>query len=295
MLFYPSYCGDGVILGINLFINSLLPAILPFIIFSNILIKSNISKELGRIFYPLTHKLFNVSAEGSYAVIMGFLCGYPVGAKIINDLYFADKITKYEANYLFRFINHASPAFIQGYIVFSLLNSPHYRILAITLTYLPEIIIGLIYRNSTGYISSSDTDIEKKYPLSKILDDSIFDALLTTIKIGGYLILFSIAATLINHITFLSLSIKTLIISFFEITSGSYYISHLKFNSIYKLFFCIIICISGGLSTFFQINSVTRNSNLNIKIYIISKIQSIIICTLLFLLYIGIKIYINVL
>lgn len=282
ILFFPKECSNGVTLGLKLFINSLMPAILPFIILSNIIIKMNFSEQLGKLFYPITHPLFHCSYNGSYAIVMGFLCGYPVGSKIICDLIGENKLSKEEGTYLFRFINHASPAFIQGYIAISLFQCEKYRLFALILAFLPEIITGLIFRTNKPFRNINNHKNAIEYPFSKILDDSIFNGLVTVAKIGGYLILFSVLACIISETTFLPYPIKILLISMTEITSGTYYISLLHVNEALKLLLCVEICILGGLSTFFQVNSVTLHSHLKMKDYVIYKVISALISVIIF-------------
>ena len=282
LLFFPSYCADGVLLGIKLFINSLLPAILPFIIFSNFMIPLAYSWQIGRLFYPITHTLFGVSYYGSYAVIMGFLCGYPVGAKITSDLYLNGSITKAEADYILKFVNHASPSFIQGYVVLSLLNTPEYRFIAIILTYLPELITGIIFRRHKSYKNIDISVSRLKYPINKILDDSLSNAILTVVKIGGYLIIFTTIAGIIMKITFISDIFKVIIVALLEITSGTYYLSLLNISLPLRLLCIIAACILGGVSTFFQINSVLSKFEYKKRDYLYSKCVSLIIMIILY-------------
>ena len=282
LLFFPSYCADGVLLGIKLFINSLLPAILPFIIFSNFMIQHDYSWQIGRLFYPITHTLFGVSYYGSYAVIMGFLCGYPVGAKITSDLYLNGSITKAEADYILKFVNHASPSFIQGYVVLSLLNTPEYRFIAIILTYLPEVITGIIFRRHKSYKNIDISVSRLKYPINKILDDSLSNAILTVVKIGGYLIIFTTIAGIIMKITFISDIFKVIIVALLEITSGTYYLSLLNISLPLRLLCIIAACILGGVSTFFQINSVLSKFEYKKRDYLYSKCVSLIIMIILY-------------
>lgn len=284
ILFFPKDCADGVELGLKLFLNSLMPAILPFIILSNLIVKMNFSEQLGRLFYPLTHRLFQCSYNGSYVIVMGFLCGYPVGSKIICDLVKEHKLSEAEGTYLFRFVNHASPAFIQGYIALSLFPAHHYRVFALILTFLPEIITGLIFRTTTPFPSAENHKNDMEYPFSKILDDSIFNGLITVAKIGGYLILFSVLACVISEAVFLPSFARTALISLTEMTSGAYYVSLLHINEALKLLLCIEVCILGGFSTFFQVNSVILHSHLKMKDYVFSKILSAVIAVILFIL-----------
>lgn len=288
LFIFPSWCADGVKLGINLLLYSLLPAILPFMLFSNFLIKSNISHLAGGIVHPLFSKLFKTSKNGSYALIMGFLCGYPLGAKIINDLILDKKISREEGNYLFKFINNPSPAFIQGYVIASVCAPESLRLPALLITYLPGIIIGLAAgRRQSGFTSIKNSDDNANVPVSKIVDDSIFDAFATTARLAGYLIIFSIISTLVVKIPGLPYFSKNIIVCMLEITSGIYYISVTNLPIVIKLFFSILCSIAGGFSILFQINSVTAKSGLDIVECIKYKLLSLVLCTGLFFIYLA--------
>ena len=73
--------------GMQLWLNVLLPVLLPFLILTGILIHTNMAGKLLQPVEVIWNKVLGVSAAGAYAVIVGALCGYPVGAKITSDLY----------------------------------------------------------------------------------------------------------------------------------------------------------------------------------------------------------------
>lgn len=288
LLIFPSYCSEGVKLGISILFYSLLPAILPFMLFSNFLVKSNVSHLAGTIVHPLFGRIFKTSKNGSYALIMGFLCGYPLGAKIINDLILDKKISRKEGNYLFKFINNPSPAFIQGFVISAVCAPKSLRVIALLLTFLPGIIIGLVVGRKQECFSNEMNIYEPdNLPFSKIIDDSIFDAFMTTARLSGYLIIFSIISTLVINIPALPYYAKNIIICMLEITSGIYYISVTKLPVIIKLFLSILCSIGGGFSILFQINSVSSKSGLKITECIKYKLLSIILCSVLFFIYLA--------
>ena len=67
-------------------------------------------------------KIFSVSAAGAFSVIAGFLCGYPMGAKVTADLVCTKKIERSEAAYLLSFCNNTSPVFIVNFIIHKILR-----------------------------------------------------------------------------------------------------------------------------------------------------------------------------
>ena len=64
--------------GLKLWANSVVPSLLPFFIATEVLSKTNIPRYFGKIFNKITRPLFNISGEGSFALIMGIISGYPV-------------------------------------------------------------------------------------------------------------------------------------------------------------------------------------------------------------------------
>lgn len=66
---------------------------------------------------PLFEKIYKYSSFGLYAIFMGFFCGFPMGAKVVSELYGNDKISKSEANTLLAFCNNIGPAYFVGIII----------------------------------------------------------------------------------------------------------------------------------------------------------------------------------
>ena len=65
--------------------------------------------------YRIFHASFpGISGYGSFAVIAGFLCGYPMGAKVTADLTVSERISPDEGAFLLSFCNDLSPMFILG-------------------------------------------------------------------------------------------------------------------------------------------------------------------------------------
>ena len=87
LLLYPQEALAASKEGMQLWLNVLLPVLLPFLILTGILIHTNMAGKLLQPVEVIWNKVLGVSAAGAYAVIVGALCGYPVGAKIISDLY----------------------------------------------------------------------------------------------------------------------------------------------------------------------------------------------------------------
>ena len=67
--------------------------------------------------------LFNIPGSGAFAVALGITSGYPVGAKISNELFESGECTKQEAERLLSFTNTSGPLFIVSAIGIGMFNN----------------------------------------------------------------------------------------------------------------------------------------------------------------------------
>lgn len=113
--------------GLFLWSNSVLPTLFPFFIATELLCKTNFIQILGKFLNKFMKPVFNVPGESAIAIIMGILSGYPVGAKVVCNLYENKICSKSEAERLIAFTNNSGPIFILGSVGVSLLGNPQIR------------------------------------------------------------------------------------------------------------------------------------------------------------------------
>lgn len=221
LLFFPGLVFEGAKMGLNLWFFTLVPTLLPFMVFSNILIQSRLIEHL--LFLPglFTRKYLHLSPAGLYAFLCGFFFGYPSGAKILADLLKTDQIDPKEASMLFGFCNNVSPAFLITY--FLTLHLKHPEKAGITVSFL-YIIPAFVCLMAFSFCGSSFSLREKKTssPVLSLalLDACLQDALSVLLKLGGYIILFSVLSNVITHIPRMRAESAAFFSCFLEITGG---------------------------------------------------------------------------
>ena len=94
LIFCPSEATDAARDGMNLWLNVMIPTLLPFLILTGILIRADKIQTLLSPFEKIWNRLLGLTPSGAYAFVLGMLCGYPMGAKITSDLYQNRKIGK---------------------------------------------------------------------------------------------------------------------------------------------------------------------------------------------------------
>ncbi len=284
ILSFPKIITESVKDGIILCLYNVLPALLPFMLIVNIMQKYDYCRYISYITKPFLNKLFHITDNGCFAVIIGFSCGYPMGAKVISDLHSQGKITLSEARYLATFCNNCSISFLINYIYFNFVknlwntffSTPYTTIIILFLVYAPAVLTGIINRfwNKT-YINSSH--------LSPVLYSG--NPILSSVKslsiLCVYVICFTIFSGLIAS-TSINTEFKALICGFLEITSGAPIITASISHPVICIYFLLLCTVFGGFSITMQSLGQLKNKTLK-KYYILGKIESIIIFSVLFI------------
>lgn len=272
----PEVITEGVRQGIKLVLYSVIPALLPFIMITNIMMKYNLCEYISFLFYPVFSKIFKFSRNGCFAAIIGFTCGYPMGAKIVGDLYESKMICISEARYLVTFCNNCSISFLLNYIIFSCIAPTIPTNMILLLVYLPALISGFINK----FILKPDTQSPIISRHNSITVNPITNTLKSLSTLSIYIICFTVIAKYISSLHLLSPEIKCCVTGFLEITSGAKSISHFASNTYFKNFFILLCTVFGGVSIMFQSFSTLSEKSLK-KYYLFGKLeQALIYCVL---------------
>ena len=112
LLFFPQTSIDGAKNGLLLWSATITPTLLPFLLLSGFMQYYQTFHFLSRLFFPLKKLFPDINDDFFYTCILGFFCGCPLGAKIINDLILSGSYTKQEGQALLYVCNQISPMFL---------------------------------------------------------------------------------------------------------------------------------------------------------------------------------------
>ncbi len=104
-------------LGLELWFRNMVPSLMPFMILSGIMVRMGLTDKAAMIAYPLVRPVYKVRRNVCYAMLMGFLCGFPMGARVVDDLYRRRMITGREAEYLLAFCNNIGPVYFCSFVL----------------------------------------------------------------------------------------------------------------------------------------------------------------------------------
>lgn len=281
-----------------------LPSLFPYFLVINILIESKLINFISYIFFWPSKKLFKLSPNGFIVMIMGMLTGYPVGSKMVCNLYSQKLIDKKEALRLLYFVNNSGPLFIIGTVGINLLGSKKYGYMLFFAHILASLIIAFCTsRLAQSEILSASTPYKLlNFDIGKVLSKSVKDSVEAILIIGGFITLFFNLNNVLEYFKIYHLIcslfrftgadatlIKGLLYGLFEITNGSVQINTNSLPIWQKLIASELIISWGGLSVHFQTISFLNATGLQSFHYIIGKLiqcalATAIICVFLIIL-----------
>lgn len=290
-------------LGLRLWFQKMVPSLLPFMILSGIMVRLDLTEKIAMTAYPLVGRMYRVRKNVCYCMLLGFLCGFPMGAKVTGELYERGQLTQREAEYLLTFCNNIGPVYFCSFALPLLnrqLTAPYlFGMYGIPLLY-GLVLRGTVYRNlgSLWKASSPVTELSPKAELraaelenrisgsrsrltfapgletgfrsrlafTQILeatDQSIRSSGQSILTLGGYMILFNLLNLLPHVLAGHSLPILSPLL---EITGGLGMLKGtLPLYSLLTLSF-------GGLSCIAQTYSCIRGCGLSLSNYIYHKV-----------------------
>ena len=143
---WPKEVSAAVRDGLGLCYNVIIPSLFPFFILTSLVISLGLAGYLGRLLEPVMRPLFHVGGACAAPLALGFVGGYPVGARAALTLYESGQCTKTEAERLLAFCNNSGPAFILGVVGASVFGDSRVGLL-LCLTHLAaSLCVGLVFR-----------------------------------------------------------------------------------------------------------------------------------------------------
>lgn len=146
LMLYPQEAMAAGRDGLTLCYNVIVPSLFPFFVLSSLVVELGLAGYLGRALEPVMRPLFNVSGACASAFALGFIGGYPVGARTALTLYEKGMCTRTEAERLLSFCNNSGPAFILGVVGAGVFGSSKVGLLLYLAHAAASVCIGLVFR-----------------------------------------------------------------------------------------------------------------------------------------------------
>ncbi|NCE63481.1 sporulation protein [Pseudoflavonifractor sp. 524-17] len=146
LMLYPRDTMEAAKSGLALCYNVIIPSLFPFFVLSSLVVELGLAGALGRLLEGIMRPLFNVGGACASAFALGFVGGYPVGAKTAIGLYEKGMCTKTEAERLLSFCNNSGPAFILGVVGAGIFASGRAGLILYLAHAAASVCVGMLFR-----------------------------------------------------------------------------------------------------------------------------------------------------
>jgi len=188
----PSVVTSGAINGLKICAEIIIPSLFPFTVLALFISKSGLAYYIGKVISPISQILLKINGEAATAVLMSFIAGYPVGARLINELLNSNKISQCEAKRMLYYSVNAGPAFIVIAVGSGMLHSKSCGWVLLFSHIISSIFIGIVlakFDKSTP--APKITSNPGNMSISDAFVNSTADASFAMFSICSWIVLFS--------------------------------------------------------------------------------------------------------
>jgi sporulation integral membrane protein YlbJ len=145
--------------GIGVWWEVLFPALFPFFVLSELLLGFGIVHFAGALLDPFMRPLFRLPGIGGFIVSMGFVSGYPVGARLTSRLMEQKLLTRGQGERLVAMTTTSDPIFLIGAVCIGFFGSLQPAPIIAIAHYSGALLIGLASR-----FGKSSVDVAPQAP-----------------------------------------------------------------------------------------------------------------------------------
>lgn len=270
-------CKNAVLKGIMLCSNVIIPSLFPFTVCVMFLINSNALTKIP--FLNIFGKPLHLNSEEFSVFTLSTIGGYPIGSKMISQLYENGKVTLKKAQIMTCYCINAGPAFIISVVGKSILHNQKMGILLffshIISSFIMAFLLGKHLKDTSKtriketFLSPVDNFVLSTSQAAQAILNICFYIIFFTV-ITEYLTSYSASFPFLKYITF-----------FLEVTIG---VSNLR--NIYAIAFILGFA---GICIWFQVLSISRKYKPSIVYLVFSRVLHGIISV--FFTFIFVKIF----
>lgn len=292
LVIFPDRYLSSAFFGIKIWATTVLPSLLPFFFLTALFTRTDVLPTLTDWAGGATKTLYRQSGIAAYTQIMSFLSGYPIGAKIIADLYRGGAIDEKQAKKLAVVSTTSGPLFIVAGIGVAMFNSVKIGYILLSSHYLSSIILGIVFRSLKSEPIAIKTSVSKS---ENILYESAYSSVISVLIVGAFIAVFYTFASILSDsmllypLQFLLSKVfgesiaNGLILGLIECTTGIKTISQSGITPLSVSFACALVTL-GGLSVWCQSIIYLKQAKVKSGFFILVKIlQALIAFCLCFL------------
>ncbi len=284
--------------GLAIWWRIVFPALLPFLVLSEILLASGFAHGLGVLLDPLTRKALGLPGTFAWILPLGITAGFPAAAAAAANLYKQGKISSQEAEKMASVAHFGSPMLLVIVIGTGYMGLQELGLLLLAVHWVSGIAAGItlhllssnnrskrkIEAHKTNFIPSrflsrfrlAANQMEEARAadgrgFGKLLGDAVGSSVQTLMTVGGYMLIFAVVIHVLNSALpeFIpSFSVAGLL----EVHLGSYAAAQLSMPPV--IVSAILGAILGwsGICAYLQVRSILKPAGIGSRFFIVNRL-----------------------
>ena len=257
--------------GLRLCAETVVPALFPFLVLSSLLVELGGLAFLAPPLQRLLGRLFGCSATGTGVFLLSLAGGYPMGPRLIAQLYATGQLSRQEAEHLLLFCNNAGPAFILGLVGLGRFGSLRTGLALWVIHMISAGLVALLLRPRQPF--SAPELPPPQTPFAQALVHAIGAAGSTTVQLCAFVTFFCTLLQLAADRTGIA---HPLVLGFVELTQGTLTLSATPTGFV----MASALLGWGGLSVHCQSAAVLAGTELSLRHYLPGKLLHSILSSL---------------
>lgn len=273
---------QGIINGLKICVNVIIPSLFPFMVFSSFVVKSGIYLKIGKLFGKPIRLIFNLPSYASGAVIMGFIGSYPIGISMTAELLEMGAIEEKQARRMALFSVNAGPAFIISAVGESIYQSKSVGYVLFASVILSSLTVGVvtgIFSRIKGEKIIEKSSAQKSEKLSTAFVSATESASRAILSICVWVVTFGAIIAFVKSLEITN-DLSIIFCGILEVTSGCTMAAGVFSISVTAFFISF-----SGFCIFFQLMPNLKKIGLKLHLFLLSRVTCAVLslgyCTLL--------------
>ena len=273
--------------GLSLCATTLLPSLFPFLAISELLVTSGMIAWIARPLERPLGKLLGLSRAGCSAMVLGLICGFPVGARCAILSYQKEMLTRDECEHVLACASIPSSAFLISTVGTTLWKNTSFGAFLYLCAVISAILSGILLyvlqkQDKNAEWNTSKSTSSKIHFEAGMLTSAIKNATLNTLLICAYVVFFSTLTGTVEIVLarFSASEITHAILSAtLELSGGVSAASSLENHQLAAILTGATVGWS-GISVHCQMLSLCDGTDLSIRPYLKAKAVQAVICAI---------------
>ena len=277
--------------GLRLCAKTIIPTLFPFMVLSELIVSGGTLRVMAATISSPFRKLFRLPEAGCCAVLLGMICGFPIGARCAMIAYREGQLSREETERVLAFSNMPSSGFLITAVGVSLWGNRAFGIALYVSVLLSATVTGILF----AHLPKRGTSVAERIVLAPTKERKGVTLFTEAVRSSGqsmltvccYVIFFSALMGTLRPVTDalrLPESVCAAIGCSLELSGGMSLAAGLTDPQIAAML-CAFAAGWSGLSVHCQVISVCDGYGLRFRLYFLGKLLQSSLCPLFFFLF----------